>query len=202
MIALAISFRGLEHSDTIEALVRDQVRMLERFSSQDLQCRVVIEVPHRHHLHGASVQVGIELRIPNGEIVVHHEPSVHAELRRGETDVVTKEADVAAPFADPVFAVREAFRAVRRRLQDHVHRRQGTVKVHVLPPTARVARIFRDEGYGFLETPAGKEVYFHANSVHNRPFAQIFVGDRVRYVEEAGDQGPQATTVDVVSRRK
>jgi cold shock CspA family protein len=34
-----------------------------------------------------------------------------------------------------------------------------------LPFTGRVAKLFSEPGYGFIETPEGRQVYFHANSV-------------------------------------
>jgi cold shock CspA family protein len=56
------------------------------------------------------------------------------------------------------------------------------------------------EDYGFLETPDGREVYFHKNSVLHNGFEQLKVGTEVYYAEEQGEKGPQASTVRVVGR--
>jgi cold shock CspA family protein/ribosome-associated translation inhibitor RaiA len=201
MIPLTISFRGMEPSEAIESLVREQASALERFFPRILRCRVVIELPHRHHRAGAPLHVRIDLHVPGQEIVVEHQPGLHAELQRDEAGSASKSTEVAAPLADPALAIREAFRSAGRRLQDDVRRLQGDVKVHEPAATARVARILSDQDCGFLETPEGREIYFHANSVLNHRFDRLVVGDAVRFVEEAGDQGPQASTVRVLSRR-
>jgi cold shock CspA family protein len=81
-----------------------------------------------------------------------------------------------------------------------VRRRRGKTKVHEPAPLARVAKLFPVEDYGFLETPDGREVYFHKNAVLHNGFEQLKVGMEVYYAEESGEKGPQASTVRVVGR--
>ena len=83
-IPLTIAFPGMAHSDAIEALVRQHVSALQRFSSQILHCRVVIELPHKHRVAGFPVEVRIELHMAGGDVVVNHEPSVYSDLQRSE----------------------------------------------------------------------------------------------------------------------
>jgi cold shock CspA family protein len=64
-----------------------------------------------------------------------------------------------------------------------------------------VARLFPEEGYGFLRTPEGREIYFNARSVLKNGFPRLRVGSLVRFVEEAGEEGPQASTVTPLRRR-
>jgi cold shock CspA family protein len=92
-------------------------------------------------------------------------------------------------------AIRDAFSAAGRRLQDHARRRRGSVKVHDSKPPARVTKLFADDGFGFLETPDGREIYFHRNSVLEPGFDRIEIGTEVHYAEEPGEKGPQASTV-------
>jgi cold shock CspA family protein len=47
----------------------------------------------------------------------------------------------------------------------------------------------------FIETADGCEVYFHCNSVLDDAFEHLTVGSEVRFVEEMGEKGPQATSV-------
>ena len=47
-------------------------------------------------------------------------------------------------------------------------------------------------------SPDGREVYFHRNSVLNDGFDGVKIGDRVRFAEEQGAEGPQASSVTVV----
>lgn len=95
-------------------------------------------------------------------------------------------------------AIRDAFDAARRKLQDYARRRRGVLKVHEGSPRARVAKLFPEERFGFLETPDGREIYFHENSVLDFDFKRLKVGTEVHFVEELGEKGPQASTVTPV----
>lgn len=65
------------------------------------------------------------------------------------------------------------------------------------PPNLGVVdRIFREEGYGFILTDAGEQVYFHRNAVkEGLDWSHLEEADRVALNMEAGEEGPQATTV-------
>ena len=52
-------------------------------------------------------------------------------------------------------------------------------------------------GFGFIEAD-GHGVYFHRNSVVGGHFERLRVGSRVRFTEEEGEKGPQASTVRLV----
>ena len=82
---------------------------------------------------------------------------------------------------------------MRRQLEDHIRRARQDVKTHVPPPRARVSRLEND--FGMIETPDGRELYFHRHAVLNNAFPRLRVGSEVRFSEEAGDKGPQASTV-------
>ena len=93
-------------------------------------------------------------------------------------------------------ALRDAFDAARRQLQDYARRQRADTKVHVEPPHGRVSKLLPD--YGFLTTPDGREIYFHRNSVLGDAFETLAIDTPVRFVEEEGDKGPQASTVRIV----
>jgi cold shock CspA family protein len=63
-----------------------------------------------------------------------------------------------------------------------------------------VSKLFPDEGYGFIGTPDGREVYFHRDSVLHGGFDHLRIGTEVAFVEEEGKKGPQASTVKPVGR--
>jgi cold shock CspA family protein len=63
---------------------------------------------------------------------------------------------------------------------------------------ALVSQLFKAEGYGFIRTPEGRELYFHRNSVLHDEFDRLQVGTGVRFEEELGEDGPQATTVQII----
>jgi cold shock CspA family protein len=96
---------------------------------------------------------------------------------------------------DVYVAIRDGFAAARRQLQDMDRKIGGNVKTHEEAPRGRIARIFYFEGYGFIETPDGDEVYFHRNSVAGEDFDRLEVGNEVRFSAELGEKGPQASAV-------
>ena len=60
-----------------------------------------------------------------------------------------------------------------------------------------MAKFLADGDCGFIETPDGREVYFHRNAVLNDAFDRLTVGSDVRFVENEGVKGSQASTVRV-----
>jgi len=181
-LPLEIVFDKLPHSEAIEEAVRAKAAKLDQFCGQIMRCRVVVAVPHRHHEHGNFYQVRIDLTVPGEEIAINREASEHR------------------PYRDLEVAIRDAFAAAKRKLEDFVRRRRRNVKVHEPAPHAKVRQLFPDEGYGFLETADGREVYFHRNSVLHEHFDDLEIGTEVTFVEEAGKKGPQASTVIPVSQ--
>lgn len=178
-VELQISFRGMEPSPAVEAQVRRHAEELERFSDRLLGCRIVIEEVNADHREGRIYGVRIDLAVPGGPVIVNREPGQHHA------------------HEDIYVAIRDAFDAARRRLEDHMRRLDGKVKQHEAPTIGRIVRLFPDRGYGFLETETGDEVYVHRNSVIGGAFDTLKLGDRVRYVIDPtnGEQGPQASTV-------
>jgi len=177
--SLQITSRDFALTDAMRALIEKRAAALEQYFERLTGCHVVIEAPVRHHRHGGPFQVRIDLRTPGAELSVDKQ---HAD--------------------DLAVAIREAFDSARRRLEDHLRELRRDVKSHELPSVARVARVFDSEGYGFLETSDNREIYFHRNSVLDNQFDNLKVGTQVRFAEEEGDKGPQASTVAVVGGKR
>lgn len=175
-----IVFRNMAPSDAIEAAIRERTDKLGRFHEHIMSCRVVVELHHRHHHQGNLYHVRVDLKVPGEEIVASREPAEHHA------------------HEDVYVAIRDAFDSVRRQLEDYIRRRRGVVKAHESPPHGRVAELYPD--YGKIETADGRMVYFHKNSVVDADFGQIDIGTEVRFVEEMGELGPQASTVHVVGK--
>lgn len=178
-VDVQISFRGMEPSAAAEARVRHRAEELAQFSDRLMGCRVVLEAVNQRHRQGTIYHVRVDLVVPGGRIVANREPGedhAHEDLH---------------------VAIRDAFDAARRRLQDHIRRLDGQTKQHEQPLIGRMVRVFADRGYGFLGTDTGDEVYVHRNSVFDGGFDRLKVGDRVRYVidPEEGEQGLQASAV-------
>jgi ribosomal subunit interface protein len=174
---LEIRFRQMDASPAIEARIREKAAELERFSERITGCRVSVEKDHRHHHKGNLFRVRVEIDAPGKELAVTHS---------GRRDHAHEDVYV---------AIRDAFRAAVRQLEDHVRERAGKVKAHEVPLHGIVRMVDREGGFGFVDTAQG-EVYFHRNSVVGG-FDAIEPGSPVRLevAERESEQGWQATTV-------
>ena len=61
-------------------------------------------------------------------------------------------------------------------------------------------RFGRDEGYGFINSLDGREIYFHKDSLHAGEFDRLEIGTGVQWNEEEGEKGPQASFVKIVDK--
>lgn len=110
-IPMQITIRDIEHSEALESRIRDKAKKLDEFFDHIMSCRVVVEVPHKHQHQGKQFNVRIDLGVAGGEIVVNRD---HAE--------------------DVYVALRDAFDAAKRQLEDYVRKIRGNVKKHETKP--------------------------------------------------------------------
>jgi cold shock CspA family protein/ribosome-associated translation inhibitor RaiA len=203
-IPLKITFRGMAPSKAIESSIREKAAKLEEFYQHIMGCRVAVEAPHRHRRKGRAYVVRIDLTVPGGELVVNRAPKRLATeklLPRSEAAAkASREPSKHGAHEDAYVAIRDAFNAAGRRLQDYARRQNGAVKLHAPAPVARVSKLFPDEKYGFLETPDGREIYFHRNSVLPPGYQRLRVGTECYFTEEKGDKGPQASSVRAIGQ--
>ena len=181
-VPLEITFRGMDRSEAVEAEIRKHVDSLEHFCDRITSCHVTIELPHRHKRQGKQFEVKILLLVPRRELVVSHNPG------KDET------------HTDAYIAIRHAFKAMRRELEDYVREIRGDVKSHETSPHGKVSELFPLEDYGFIKTPDGRRVYFHRNSVLAGRFDELDLDSEVWFAEELGEKGPQASTVRLAGR--
>ena len=85
--------------------------------------------------------------------------------------------------------------AAKRQLEDYERRQRFNVKVHTAVLYGRVVRIFFDEGYGFIATPDGQELYFHRDNLPEGNFEKLEVGSEVHFLEDIAGEGLQAKRV-------
>lgn len=179
---LQISFRNIDPSPAIETAIRKRAERLDRFHERITDCRVTVEARHRHQHRGRLYNVRVDITVPGaGIIATYGHPQDHAH-------------------EDVYVAMRDAFNAVTRQLEDQRRVARGDVKTHKTPLHGKVARIGAD--FGFIEATDGTEVYFHRNSVVDGKFSQLEVGSEVRLVvaENESDKGWQATTVHPIGK--
>lgn len=181
-IPTQITFRDLAHSDVVESKITEAAEKLDRMFAEIMSCRVVVDLTNRRRRRGNLYQIHIDVSVPGAELYVGREP--------GDRDA----------HKDVFVAIRDAFNAMERQLQEYAKARRGEVKRGVAAPHGRISDLFRDQGYGFIETFDGRSVYFHRNSVLNNGFDQLMQGAEVRFAEEEGVDGPQASTVEAVGK--
>jgi len=176
-IPLQITFRGIPHSDAVEARIHEKVSKLERFHSHIMGCRVAVESEHHRHHQGNQYHIRIDITTPHKELVISRE---HHDKKA---------------YEDIYVAIRDAFNAAARQLEDYARVQRGEVKTHSLQCTGTVIRILPAKDHGFIAAEDGHEIYFHRNSVRGIGFDALNVGDEIRYIEEKDDLGPQASIV-------
>ncbi len=105
---LQITIHNVDQSEALEAHIRAKAEKLDEFFQHIQSCRVVVEMHDRHHHQGRQFTVRIDLRVPpSHEIVVdrnHHE--------------------------DVYVALRDAFDAAKRQLEEYARVLRGDVKTH------------------------------------------------------------------------
>ena len=177
--ALQITFRDMPPSEALETRIRDKVAKLEKFHPHITSCRVTVEESHRHQNQGRHFGVKVEVHVPGGQPVV-------ASLKHDE---------------DVYVALRDALGAVRRRLEEGLRETRGAVKAHETPRHGKVARVFAEEGFGFIQTDDGSEFYFSRDNVVHPRFEDLGSGVPVQFIEEAATEGAQAKRVSAGKHR-
>jgi cold shock CspA family protein/ribosome-associated translation inhibitor RaiA len=185
-LPLQITFRHMGPSEAVEKAILEHAERLDRFAGRIMACRVAVIAPHKHSRQGRLYEIHIDITVPGEEIAVTREgPQDHAH-------------------EDVYVAIRDAFNAAARLLEDHTRRFRGDVKSHAVPLHGKVTRLFPYEGYGFIETETAdhQEIYFHKNSVTKPGFDKLEVGVEVRLVlaEDESPQGSQASTVTATGK--
>ena len=146
-------------------------RLQEHYCGPILHARVEVIGTAHHHL--GTFEVHLVVNVPGDIITIK---------QQGE-------------FVLPLLV--EAFDALDRRLSEHCQITQQKVKAHEdFTRHGKVLRLFPE--YGFIETDDGLEVYFHANAVKKGSFANLNPGTAVKFGQEEGREGPQATWVQPV----
>lgn len=174
---LLITSHGIALTHAIESAIREKAKKLEHFSDRIINCRVTVCSPHKHHHKGNFYNININIKVPGTEIIVKREPR-----------------------EDLYISIRDAFEAAIRQLKNYSRKQRGAIKAHShevnVPAVVRDLR--QEEGYGFIVTHEGREIYFHQNSVANNRFSKLKVGTPVRYVEVDGEKGPQASNITAI----
>ncbi len=201
LLPVQVTFRNIEGQSGLEEYVQKEAAKLERFYNRISSCRVMVERPQKA-ASSKLYHVRIDLGLPGGELVVKHAPSLHGTLKHAKEAESRREAESVLLHKNPKRAIHEAFQEIGRRLQDRTRRQAGAIRATQGMQDGTVTEVFPEQGYGFLETPDGRTIYFSRASVLDGHFSRIRIGTRAAFDEEAGEKGPQASTVRILHPRK
>jgi ribosome-associated translation inhibitor RaiA len=115
-LPVQVTFRDMIPLPSLEGEIRSHAAKLERFVPDLISCHVVVEASANRHRQGHVYAVKIDVRVPGTEVFTG-ERQAHEEIG---------------------IAMREAFDAMTRRLEDYARKRRGQVKQHA--GTTRDAR--------------------------------------------------------------
>jgi ribosome-associated translation inhibitor RaiA/cold shock CspA family protein len=186
---LQITFKGMENSPALEAVIRQRVDHIEKLYPRLTGCRVVVEVPHRATgTPKVPIAVSVEADIPGRGPVI------------GKAEEARREAK-----QDHTAAVNNAFDAVERQLEKISDLQNDEVKLHDdAGQSGMVVRLFPRQNYGFVEIDNSPELYFTRNAVIGGEFDELEVGMIVQVTRatDEGPMGPQASSVRLLDRSR
>lgn len=169
MSVTQITTKDFPVSHALDTEIRRKTEKLDRFCRNIMSCRVVIGIQQKHKHQGKLYNVRIDLTVPGKEFAVTH---------KRDQDVYV--------------ALRDAFKALERQLEEYGRKRNGHVKAHNDVSHGHVVRLVKNEGYGFIDGVDGNEYYFSLTNVAYPNFAQLMIGDAVEYIPTNMKDGRQA----------
>ena len=180
-----IKFHDVDRSPWVETYIGERVQRLERFAAGITSCHVTLTQEQASHVKGNKYSVMVEVRLPP-----NHDLAV-----RKMKDIRDMPTQLPA-------LINLAFGAIERQLKKTAALRRDEEKQRGdgEQPHGMVEKLFA-EGYGFIRTVEDdRQYYFHRNSVLHDDFERLAIGTEVRFSAEDGDKGPQASSVQIVSK--
>jgi len=110
-----ITFRHMETSAAVETRIHELIERLERHYDRIIGCHVVVDAPAAHRNKGAPFAIKIDITVPGSELHIHSDRGKHED------------------HTDCYVALRDAFEAANRALQDYARLQRGEVKRHANP---------------------------------------------------------------------
>jgi cold shock CspA family protein/ribosome-associated translation inhibitor RaiA len=180
-------FHAVDRSAWVETYILERVQRLERFADGITSCRVTLAQEQASHHKGNRYSVLVETRMPPNQ------------------DLAAKKGKVIHDMPQQLPAlINLAFGAIERQLKKAAELRRGEMKKHAEHDDGRhqgIVEMLFEEGYGFLrELGDDRQVYFHRNSVQHDDFERLAIGTEVRFTPREGDDGPQASSVQIVDK--
>ena len=180
-----ITFHDVDRSAWVEDYIGQRLQRLDRIAPDMTRCHVTVSKEQASQHKGNHYSVMVEVRLPR-----QHDLAVkkQKEIRDMPTQLPA--------------LINLAFGAIERQLKKTLALRRHEEKSHVQDGQLHgmVERVLED-GYGFIRTvDDDRQFYFHRNSVLHDGFGRLTIGTEVRFSPEEGEEGPQASSVHVVSK--
>jgi cold shock CspA family protein/ribosome-associated translation inhibitor RaiA len=177
----------IKSAESVKKRIVQEAQKLERIFNRIQHCSVVISLPHRAHQQGKIFHINLTLHVPGKVLVVNQEP----ELNHAHEDAFV--------------AIRDAFRSMEKELTSFVNKRKDQklrsfTHSHRKQKRGVIETINNIDRHGFIRGEDRVDYYFHANSVLNEEFNKLQKGDIVRFADEQGEKGPQASSLSLVTR--
>lgn len=175
-VPVQITFRGLDHSESVKEHLQEKVDKLQHFCHNMVACHVVVEFENKNQHRGNLHNTRVTITVPGKELVTTHNDN-----------------------EDMYISIRAAFDDMTRQLEDYVenmhdgHHHQSMIY-------GKIVRLFNGDGFGFIESEDGTEFYFNANHVAHPDFHKLSIGMPVHFIREEGQNGPQAHRVKLVEK--
>jgi ribosomal subunit interface protein len=167
---LDVTLRDVENTEAIDASIKKRAEKLHQYYDRITFCKVAVAALQKNQHQGKLFQVNIELNVP-GKMMVANRHSHRNE--------------------DLYVAIRDSFNAIKRQLEEHIHKlREDNKTPHTLPLNGTIVRLF--DYYGFIEDMDGNEYYFHEDNVLQPEFSHLIVGNSVKFLGSASGEAWQA----------
>ena len=180
---LEITSSRMEPSEALESRIRTLASGSRSSARTSCAVTVVVEAPGHHTHQGGLFNVHVDLTTPGEQIAIRR---AHPHRTRTKTPTWLCAASAAFPVP-PAQACRSRAKAA------------PGCEAHIEPLHGRICELEPDRHFGRIETDDGRLIYFHSHSVLDRKFDELTTGMAVRFAEEAGDSGPQASSVHVMA---
>lgn len=183
-----ITYRGVEKTDAIEALIHEKIAKLERVCDHISSCHIAIEKEQDRPRDRSPYRVRLDITVPPSHELAAESTMGH-KTQYAELDTV----------------IRDAFEKAWRQLRDLSKQQQeydkGKLNDGAQNTTALVTKLFPEQGYGFLKTLDGQDIHFLRNSVLHHDFDRLEIGTGVRFEVIEDEEGTlHATTVQIVDK--
>ena len=112
MVPFQITFLDFPESDAVWMAVQKKIEKLEHFFNRIIRFEVVLSCPHRHRHADRLYHVQIHIIMPGEDVIINRNPPQDETHR------------------DIYVAIRDAFNAAERVLEDRVQKIRHQVKFH------------------------------------------------------------------------